>query len=231
MKHLIKKDFLPFLFVLIFLFPFIFISKQNSLLYVNGLHTSFYDEFFKQVTWLGEGFMISCCLLVLLFVRVRWFFTFLIALVLHLLFINVNKHFFFDDVLRPMGYFSSINKEHFLHVAEGVRLHSHHSFPSGHTTGATFAAFFIALVFNNRWMTISMAVLGLLVGISRVYLAQHFVVDIFFGYFFGSLSSLTAIYVINKIEANYPWMQNFLIKNKVFRIPQVFGKEVAASNQ
>lgn len=231
MKQFLKKDLQPFILVLIGVLPFIFLPKAQTLLVINGWHNPIRDAFFKQITWLGEGFMISCCLFLLLFIRVRWFFIFLVALILHLLFINVNKHFFFDDVMRPLGYFKALHKANLLHVVEGIRLHSHHSFPSGHTTGATFAAFFIALVFNRKWISISMAVLGLLVGLSRVYLAQHFLVDIYFGFFFGIVSCLIAVFAIEKIEHKHLWMRYFLIKNTAFRIHGIFVKEVSTSNQ
>jgi len=64
-------------------------------------------------------------------------------------------------------------------------MHSSHSFPSGHTI--TAFAFFLALAFFTKRPAIHFLyfLLAVLVGYSRVYLSQHFAIDVLAGSFVG----------------------------------------------
>lgn len=208
----------PFIIVLVLLTPIIFIPKDQSLLFINGFHSPGRDLFFKNLTWLGEGFMVCCCVLVLLFLKVRWFFVFVIGLIIHVLLIQINKQYLFNDVYRPSIYMQWIGKDHLLHFAEGIKIRREVSFPSGHTTGATFTSSFIALVIRQRRASWILAILAISIGFSRVYLAQHFVVDIYFGFLFGTISSIIGYKIIQNIQSHYRWMNNYLIVIKSKRI-------------
>ncbi len=202
---------LPFVIILIVLLPLIFVPKDESFLIINGFHSPFRDWFFKNITWLGEGFLMCCCILLLPFLKIRWFIVFVIALGLHVLLIQVNKQFLFNEVYRPLGYFRNLGMQHVIHFVAGVKVHHAVSFPSGHTTGATFAISFIALVVNNKKFSWLLAFLAITVGISRVYLAQHFLVDIYFGFLFGMLSSVLALLFVQSRMTAYKWMEKYLV--------------------
>jgi membrane-associated phospholipid phosphatase len=207
--------FYPFLIVWLLLLPFIFFPKGETSLAINGANSVFFDLFFKNFTKLGEGVFIVFLVLLLLFMRLKWGITFILALTFHLIFITVNKNFIFKDIYRPLGYFNELGLNNVLHVVEGVKLHSKHSFPSGHTTGALFGASFILLLFTNKKLAWIMAIIGLLVGYSRVYLGQHFLLDIFFGYFFGVSSTVLAYILIYKIHSRYSWMNRIIIRSEI----------------
>lgn len=72
-------------------------------------------------------------------------------------------------------------------LVEGVQpLTGMTSFPSGHTMGAYALAFFIVYLIpycRKHWLVIFM--LAGLVGISRIYLVMHFLVDVLQGVFLG----------------------------------------------
>lgn len=202
---------IPFVLILIFLVPALLIPKAQSLLFINGLHTPSRDVFFKNLTWFGEGFMVVCSAITILFLRVRWFFVFLIGLIIHILLIQINKQYLFNDVYRPSIYMNWICQDHLLHFVEGIKIRREVSFPSGHTTGAAFAASFIALLINSNRVSVVLAILAVGVGISRVYLAQHFVIDIYFGFLFGTLSSVIAFFTVRMMNTKFSWMNNYLI--------------------
>lgn len=223
MQNIRYVSTLPFVIILALLTPLVIIPKDQSLLLINGLHTPAGDLFFKNLTWFGEGFMVSCCAIVLLFVRTRWFFVFLIGLLTHIVLIQINKQYLFNDIYRPSVYMNWICKDQLLHFVEGIRIRREVSFPSGHTTGAAFAASFIALLVNSKRASVSMALLAIAVGVSRVYLAQHFVIDIYFGYFFGTLSSVIGYFLVRKLHIKYPWMNNYLIPIKSRKLKLKLG--------
>ena len=65
------------------------------------------------------------------------------------------------------------------------------SFPSGHTSAA-FTMIFALYFMKNRWW-IPMAIFGVLVAFSRMYLYVHYPTDIFFGACIGILSAYIAV--------------------------------------
>lgn len=77
-----------------------------------------------------------------------------------------------------------------LHRIEGIYLAEFNSFPSGHATTIFSFLFFWVVIFKQKRYSIAALVLGLLGVYSRVYLAQHFVIDITVGAFIGTLVSV-----------------------------------------
>ncbi len=63
------------------------------------------------------------------------------------------------------------------------------SFPSGHAMASTVAFGTLALYFwpKNKKISISLLIIPLLVGFSRIYLDVHWVSDVFGGFFFGAI--------------------------------------------
>ena len=218
MKLTQSKIVSPFIIVLIILAPLLLVSRDQSLLFINGLHSPPLDWLIKKITWLGEGFMLCVCIMLLLFLRIKWAFVFVIGLLIHVLLIQINKQYLFNDILRPFGYFKALGKEDVLHIVEGIKIHHKTSFPSGHTTGAAFAASFIALALKNRKISYILAIITISIGFSRVYLAQHFIIDIYFGVLFGTLSSVLSMNIIKDIQLRYTWMNNYLIKLRTKRL-------------
>ena len=76
-------------------------------------------------------------------------------------------------------------------------MHYAYSFPSGHSTTA-FALFFIFGFFvkNKKWQ-ILFFILALSTAISRMYLLQHFFIDVYFGSILGVLIATIVFVSIN----------------------------------
>ncbi|WP_404818046.1 phosphatase PAP2 family protein [Reichenbachiella ulvae] len=83
-----------------------------------------------------------------------------------------------------------------------MQVHASRSFPSGHTTTAFVIAFCLSLLFQKRLLTYAFLFVALLVAYSRMYLLQHFYIDILFGALVGSasviISRLIAIQIFQK---------------------------------
>ncbi len=78
----------------------------------------------------------------------------------------------------------------------GVTVHMHNSFPSGHTATA-FAMFTIlALIAKSKATQLYWLLLAVLVGISRMYLAQHFMEDVTAGATIGFVVSLIVYFLL-----------------------------------
>lgn len=88
----------------------------------------------------------------------------------------------FANHVRPSVFFEG--KTH-LNFVQGVQIYRYNSFPSGHTASA-FALFFMFSIFvkDKRWAPVFFT-LALLVGISRIYLLEHFFQDVYIGSLVG----------------------------------------------
>jgi len=149
--------------------------------FFNDRRSAWADLLFVYGTKLGEpiGFLIGA--VGLLFLRVRY------ALALPLLGLTVSvvsyptKQFF--SHYRPLGYFRQLDLDEFLLFVEGVKVHSGpNGFPSGHTmAGFALFAFLALCIPRKKWGGFLFFALALLVGLSRIYLTQHFFKDVYFG--------------------------------------------------
>jgi membrane-associated phospholipid phosphatase len=131
------------------------------------------DIFFKISTNIGDG-IVWVIVAVLFYIYRRKYFPLLIAAVLISTLIAQGTKNLAPEP-RPSV---AIIDASLVHTVKGVELHSSYSFPSGHTTTA-FTIFLIAcLLIKNRWVVPVGFVCALLVAYSRVYLAQHFPLDL-----------------------------------------------------
>jgi membrane-associated phospholipid phosphatase len=171
-------------------------EKGEEVLYFSVHRSGWWDGFFRVVTLFGEGY---------LFVLVGvWYLrrgerrvVVSIAVLggLVSLISGLTKILFKED--RPYGYFQQLGQLDLLVPVPGVELHrGATSFPSGHTMAAFGLFSLLALVAREkRVMGIGMFVLALLVGISRIYLGQHFFRDIYAGGLAGIMIAIIVYWV------------------------------------
>jgi membrane-associated phospholipid phosphatase len=84
-----------------------------------------------------------------------------------------------------------------------VALHHKYSFPSGHATSVFTAAVIVSLFFlEKKWIAILCFAIAVLTAYSRVYLGEHFVMDVwmgsFIGVFTGTCCFLVQEHILNK---------------------------------
>ena len=175
-----------------------FYTKTDMYLLVNKHYNEFFDFLFKNLTHLGNGLFSIIIVVVLLLWKFRYSMILLISYLLSGLISQVFKRVIFPDMLRPAAIC-----EDACHFIEGVKLHYHHSFPSGHTTSAF--ALFLCLAFftNNKLIQFLFFVLALAIGYSRIYLSQHFFVDVYFGALIGVIFAIFTILLLNKVRAEW----------------------------
>jgi len=114
----------------------------------------------------------------------------------------VLKHGIFDQVARPIKYIANSDA---LHRVAGVEIHTMHSFPSGHTQTVFLLFTFLAFMCKRTYGAYFLLLLAVFVGLSRVYLLQHFFIDIWFGSLIGySIPVLLWVLVFK----HYSWPQN-----------------------
>jgi len=177
--------------LLIILIAAIIIPKGSDVLWINGNHSELSDRFFTFITLGGDGKIFIPLILILLFVRFSYAIVSVAAWAGHGIICCVMKRLVFPTMLRPTG---AIDND-LLYFVPGVEVHTNYSFPSGHTATAFCFAILVALLFRRKSIFFIVVTFALLVAYSRVYLLQHFLVDIVGGAFIGTLVAMLCWYL------------------------------------
>jgi membrane-associated phospholipid phosphatase len=198
-KEFLRSPFLAFCLamLLVLAYPLLFFPKGELVLLINEHHTTTLDFFFKYVTHLGDGTVMAILLVGLLLVSYKLSILTAFSIIFQAIIVSIFKRWLFKGLERPTAYLDGMD----WHFVEGVNVHTTNTFPSGHTTTG-FALFALLMIaFNNRNYILSILffLMASFVGLSRVYLLQHFLVDIYFGAVFGILSVVLALMLMDKI--------------------------------
>lgn len=203
---------LPFtFFILVCIILLLLFSKPELHILINRANSPFFDRFFKYATWLGDGVMIFVVAVFLLFVRYRYFFAFLSGSLLAAGVVNLIKKVLLPGVYRPMKYFS-MYETYNLHFVEGVKVHSINSFPSGHTAVAFSVFLMLALLVRGNPVKLLFFFTAAFVSYSRIYLSQHFMIDLTAGALISVPLMLISFQYMQNREA--PWLDKHLFMKK-----------------
>lgn len=221
----IRKKFNPyfvsasFLFIVIIGWIMLFFEKGEFELLVNQHHNPFLNTFFYYTTSLGNGLFFILVLFILGFYKLFWTLSGLLSFLCISIIVQGIK-FFFSEMPRPRRFFDLQGEE--IQFVEGVVMHSYQTFPSGHT--ATVFSLFLLLSLLSRkviWGVVCIF-FAAAAGFSRVYLMQHFMIDVFFGAIIG----LIVTFVVIKFCMNYPKIRESRFSKNTWQ--QLFTKEKPA---
>ena len=166
---------------------------------MNSQHTGFQDAFFKYYSVLAEWPVYLFALIPLIWKRREFTVFFAMSEIGSGAVVQILKHLFHSP--RPIMVFENY-PDLLLPLVDGVEMRHSNSFPSGHTS--TFFVFFtcLAILLAYRylhserqrnlqtWVVFSLGSLVLLAlaalgGYSRIYLSQHFTLDVCVGSMIG----------------------------------------------
>ena len=214
MKKFIKENLL---FLLLFTFVFAglgialcFSTKQELHLWMNCCHTPFGDFFFRYYTFIA-AYGIYIAAFILLFWKFGASLYLLAGEALGGVIVQITKHFVHAP--RPAVIFDLANHPDVLPIVEGVQLHSSNSFPSGHASTFFVLFFALSIVLNyygqhkktSRNLIQLVCFLFALTGAySRIYLSQHFAIDVFAGGIIGMMSVTLLHPVFVWLNQRYP---------------------------
>lgn len=191
--------FLGFIFLCIF-------GKSSSFFLLNSVHNPTLDYFFILITNLGDGkiALIISAFALFLYKKKIYALSLLYAFLVSGIIAQVLKRLV--DTPRPKLYFANGEYTQFI---DGIKIATQHSFPSGHTaTAFAITAVIIIFIKNRKWQ-IPMLTIASLVGYSRIYLGQHFLLDVLVGAIIGCLSGIAAIDLADRtLKRITKWMEN-----------------------
>jgi membrane-associated phospholipid phosphatase len=188
-------------------------NKIDGILFFSNNRTNFLNEAFILLTKMGEAPMYFLIGILVLAVRVRY------ALLVGTTGLAVLGTSFSLKMLfavdRPMAFITKQNLLHEINFIDGVHLHTGAtSFPSGHTMSA-FAIYGLLVYFfpNKKRYALFFFCLSLLVGLSRMYLVQHFWPDVYVGGIIGAFLALLIFTLQNRFETQgNSWIDQPLYK-------------------
>lgn len=170
----------------------LYIPKGDLHLLLCDRHAHARDIFYRYYTHVAEWFPYVVCVGLLLFGRVGNGLLASSCMVFSALTTQLFKHII--NAPRPITWFAANMPEIQLPLVEGVRMNEWYSFPSGHTTSFFALAFVICILLTRQLglyripriivqlLLFALAILG---GYSRIYLSQHFAMDVFGGVVVG----------------------------------------------
>lgn len=195
-----KYFFLPTLIFVIVGGIFLLVhTKVDIHLFINGIHAPWLDTLFSFITYLGEGYVFLMAIPMALFYSKRCGIQIVVTAILVLLLTALFKQVLFDGEPRPVMYFKDLAE---LRLVPGHKMNQWNSFPSGHTMAAF--ALFASLAFytTKRWVAFGLFILAFLVGYSRMYLSQHFLVDVIFGAILGCVAAIAGLRLAGRFSAS-----------------------------
>lgn len=190
-KNLISHHWLLWIFLFLLGTLLLTIYKNlNFSIIVNAYHNSFLDQFFKYVTFFGDGRFVFFIAFIFLFANKKFGTSILISLIINTILIQVLKRVVFTQKFRPGFYFKSLIEEGSWNMIDGVELYEKFSFPSGHTASIFCLCISICFFMKKKYFSLLLVLLAYIVGFSRIYLSQHFLIDVLTGTLIGSIVPL-----------------------------------------
>ncbi len=149
-----------------------------------------WDSFFKYITHVGDGLFAFAIIVLLLFFSVRKSLYILVSYLSAAVISSILKYVVYPDTFRPHSTFGYFIRDIKLVEVEGVEMASIRSFPSGHALSA-FALFFcLMFTTKNQALKALFFLLAFVSSFSRLYLSQHWLIDVYVGSIIGVVFSL-----------------------------------------
>ncbi len=183
------------------------ITKGELHLLLCDRHTPARDIFYRYYTQVAEWFPYVVCVALLLFSRIGNGVFASSAMILSALSTQLLKHIV--NAPRPVTWFTLVMPDTQLPLVDGVRMNHWFSFPSGHTTSFFALAFVVCILLTShpritrlprilvQLLLFMAAALG---GYSRIYLSQHFALDVFAGILVGTLITVLCYAIFIRYE-------------------------------
>ena len=210
----------------------LYIPKGELHLLLCDRHTPARDIFYRYYTTVAEWFPYVVCVAILLFGRIGDGVMASSCMIATALFTQVVKHIVHAP--RPLTWFAEQMPDVPLPLVDGVQMNLWNSFPSGHTT-SFFALALVASILATKKILqaepvlqcngltvkrsysaavqILLFALAALGGYSRIYLSQHFALDVFAGILVGTLLSVAIVSVFGRFEGQ-KWYNYRLFSKK-----------------
>ncbi len=188
-----------------------------EILFFNTWRVEPWNTIFRFISSLGESYTHIIMTIILLFRKYR--FALMVACVG---LFSIPVVYLLKDQIgtdRPLTYFRMQNREEAVTIVPDLDLNvGQTSFPSGHTSAGFTLCTALAIVSGTRYPRsgIFLVALGTLIGISRIFLVQHFLIDVLGGAMLGVLIAWLGyrLFRLPAIE-NAAWMDGAIGRKRM----------------
>ncbi|HYM93276.1 MAG TPA: phosphatase PAP2 family protein [Chitinophagaceae bacterium] len=199
-QHFKKGLYYSFILGIIILSASLLIGKIELFLRLNTNMGIVADYFFVFFTELGDGYVWILLLLIVLFILKRkdaWpllVSSFILSTVIR----QICKYWIIPRAPRPWTAIPDHSLFHHVSFVEPLLISS---FPSGHTATAFSIYMVLCLLIKEKWWVLTGLLYAMLVGYSRLYLAQHFPIDVGAG-IMVAIASVGLSFPVQKLWTN-----------------------------
>ncbi len=189
------------------------VPKGDIHMAINRHYCAFGDFFFKCITQAGTFTVIVPVCIILFIMSFRKGLVATAASLSSWLLVQFFKRVVFD-MPRPKVFFNVLVQyaENGIapsdggpfHVVDGIHMHSWHSFPSGHACGVFAICACLAMFAKKPVWKVFWLVFAAVASYSRLYLSQHFLLDVEVGSLIGVACAL-ACQVLVPDNVSAPW--------------------------
>jgi membrane-associated phospholipid phosphatase len=174
-----------------------FFGRIPVFLLLNTDGGAFMDQFFKWATWGAEGWVWIPYLSVVVILFKKDFRLIILNFLLSTLITQISKHVIWDNINRPIVSGIPLNE---IHTVPGLVTHAYNSFPSGHTATAFTLFLLTVYLFPTKWTLAIGVIYAIICAYSRVYLGQHFPMDLGGGMLVAVISMQLSFLIGQKIS-------------------------------
>jgi membrane-associated phospholipid phosphatase len=178
-------------------------SKVDLHLMSNQFVGGWTDTLFLILTSTGDGLIIIIAIVILLFFNTRMAIQLGIIFIISTIIAHLFKDVLMEHTYRPYYVFQHLHIK--LKLISGMYMNEVSSFPSGHSMTAFSLLAFFAFYIRNNYIKFFFCVTAILIAYSRVYLSQHFLMDILGGSLIGVVTVLLVMAYSNiSMKYNMP---------------------------
>ncbi len=162
----------------------VYLPKGDEIVFIHTQQTHALNVFFRVVTSLSEW---PIAIIILIFSIIHGLnkgVLLTLTTLLNAVLVTTLKKGVFAGYVRPALFFEG---KLALNFVPGVEIYKYNSFPSGHTAAAFALFFMMSLLVKDKRLSLVFFLVATLVGFSRVYLLQHFLIDVYFGAILGAV--------------------------------------------
>ncbi len=181
---------------------FLFSDSVSISLFFNSHHNEILNKFFYFLSFLGLTEVFIPTGVAIYFIKKNKFLAYPLSYINFFVVVQFLKRIIFAHCYRPSVILSQFSPDIILNFIPYVKLKQQFSFPSGHTTIIFSLVILLIYTFEikNIFIQIGLVILAILVGVSRIYLLQHFFRDVYFGALIGSIITFLTIYICEKYD-------------------------------
>jgi membrane-associated phospholipid phosphatase len=189
----------------------LFFGKTFASFSLNANHPFWLNVFFINYTFMGNGLFVIGLVFILLFffnknkLGMAVLYSFLLSGFLVQLLKNIN------NLLHPTIYFEA---GQYLFLTGKNEIAYQNGFLSGHTAIAFALATVLILVIKNSKWQLPLLVAAILLGYSRIYLAQYYLPEIMVGAVVGTFSGIGSVYLAYHLNNYKYYLKKFFSINK-----------------